>query len=143
MRHIYLWTACAIGAFCLGSSLFGQGFNAQLTGEVTDASGAVVPNVQLTLTNIATGATFTAATNATGVYRFPDLAPSQYKLTCLVPGFKRFEQSPITLQVNQALEVNVGLQTGEASDQGNGDGRASAPRNRIVYPWPGGHYAKH
>ncbi len=117
MRRAFAKTAFAVCFFSLISSLTAQVFNAQLSGEVTDASGAIVPNVQLTIASLATGATFTTATNAQGIYRFPDLAPAQYKLTCSVTGFKSFQQSPITLQVNQALEVNIRLETGQSSDQ--------------------------
>ena len=97
--------------------LHGQGFQAQISGTVKDPSGAVVPGVQLVARNIATGTTYSAVTNDTGLYRFPALPPAQYRLSCAQPGFKRFEQGPITLEVTQVLEVNITLQPGEASEQ--------------------------
>lgn len=94
-----------------------QTFQAQITGEVKDQSHAVIPGVQLTAKNAATGATYTAVSNETGIYRFPSLPPGQYTVSCSFPGFKRFEEGPVTLQVNQVLELNVTLQPGEASEQ--------------------------
>ncbi len=98
-------------------SLLGQGFNAQVTGVVTDPSGAVVPGAKLIMTNLATGTAHTAISNGAGIYRFPDLSPATYRLNCSVTGFKGFEQGPITLQVNQTLGINVPLATGPTSEQ--------------------------
>ncbi|MDE3168077.1 MAG: TonB-dependent receptor [Acidobacteriota bacterium] len=112
--RIALSAVLVIASVCLAPA---QTFNAQVTGEVTDASGAVVPGVRLTMTNLATHTVSTATSNAQGIYRFPDLNPAQYKLSCANPGFKTFEQGPITLQVNQTLEVNVQLVPGDAKEQ--------------------------
>ncbi len=94
-----------------------QTFEAQITGVIKDPSGAVVPNAQLTATNVATGVVYTATSNESGIYRFPTLPPAQYRVSCAVPGFKRFEQGPVTLQVTQVLELNVTLQPGAASEE--------------------------
>jgi hypothetical protein len=103
-----LWTAT--------SGAPAQNFNAQVTGVVTDSSGAVVPGIQLTMTSLATTTAVNATTNSEGIYRFLNLSPAEYKLTCAVNGFKTFEQNPVTLQVNQALEINIRLETGATSE---------------------------
>lgn len=104
--------------FCLISpALWAQTFEAQITGTVHDTSGAVIPNAQLTARNIATGTVYNATSNDSGIYRFPALTPAQYTLSCSLPGFKQFQQGPITLQVTQVLEVNVTMQPGEASER--------------------------
>ncbi len=109
---------CAIGfVSSLSSPAAAQTFEAQITGVVRDVSGAVIPNAQLTARNVATGAAVSAVSNESGIFRFPSLQPSQYTLTCAVPGFKRFEQKDITLQVTQVLEVNISLQPGDAAEQ--------------------------
>src|SRR3954467_3516393 len=61
---------------------------ASLTGEARDKSGAAVPNVSITAVNEATGAARTAATNSSGVYSFPSLAPGMYTLRAEASGFK-------------------------------------------------------
>src|SRR4051812_5932415 len=69
-----------------------QSFQAQLTGNVKDSSGASVPNAKLTATNVANGTQFTAESNDQGIYRFLALPPAQYKVATTVSGFKSFEQ---------------------------------------------------
>ena len=117
MRHSFRSIAAAAMLWGAISTLPAQTFNAQVTGEVSDASGALVPGAKLTITNLATKTMSTTTASAQGLYRFPNLSPAEYKLTCSLTGFKTFEQSPITLVVNQTLEVNVHLQTGDASEQ--------------------------
>jgi len=96
--------------------LIAQTFQAQLTGVVRDASGAVVPGAKLTALNIATGVTLSTVSNESGVYRFPDLKPGQYRITCDVSGFKEFEDGPITLLVNQVYALDVTLEPGMATE---------------------------
>lgn len=97
--------------------LRGQTFQAQVMGTVTDASGAVVPGAQVTAKDLATGAIISTKSNGTGNYTLPYLRPGIFQITCEVSGFKRFEQGPITLQVDQTLEVNITLQPGEVTQK--------------------------
>jgi hypothetical protein len=101
----------------LSPSYRAQTFEAQITGTVRDVSGAVAPNAQLTARNIATGAVYNTTSNESGIYRFVALPPAQYTLSCELRGFKQFEQTPLTLQVTQILEVDVTLQPGNASER--------------------------
>ena len=71
----------------------------------------------VTARDLATGAATTTKTNATGNYTLPYLRPSTYQVVCQVTGFKQFEEGPITLQVNQVLEVNVTLQPGDVTQK--------------------------
>ncbi|MCU1258395.1 MAG: Cna B-type protein [Bryobacterales bacterium] len=82
-----------------------------------DGSGALVAGARLTATNLATQTSFSATSNGEGIYRFPNLPPAEYRLRCTTTGFKTFEQGPITLQVNQTLQVDVTLETGQVSEQ--------------------------
>ncbi len=102
-----------------------QTFQAQVTGTVTDASGATVPDAVVTAKDLATGAATTTKTNATGNYTLPYLRPAIYQISCQVTGFKRFEQGPVTLQVNQVLEINVTLQPGDVTQMLTVSGEAA------------------
>src|SRR5215510_8113105 len=95
----------ALVVFALSSA--GQTFQAQITGEVRDVTSAVVPNVKLTATNVATNVSFSTQSNEEGIYRFLALPPAQYKITASLTGFKTYEQGPITLQVNDNITLNV------------------------------------
>ena len=96
---------------------FAQTFQAQMTGEVRDASGSVIPKVKVTATNIATGAPFSTESNEQGIYRLPALPPGQYNLSASLSGFKTYEQGPITLQVNDNVTLDIALQVGDASER--------------------------
>jgi hypothetical protein len=99
------------------ASTFAQSFNAQITGTVKDPSGAVVPGVRLTATNLSTKTAYSTTSNEEGIYRFPTLPPAQYSVTCTVTGFKKFSQGPITLQVAQIFELDIALASGEVSEE--------------------------
>ena len=86
-----------------------QTTNGQMTGTVTDSSGAVVPGVEINLTNQATGQQRTTASDGAGSYILPQLPPGTYRLTAKKQGFATWEQSNIQLQVNQAATVNLAL----------------------------------
>lgn len=89
-----------------------QVYSASLTGVITDPSGAVVPNAHVTMTDVNKGFIYQASTNSVGIYRFPTLSPSPYRLTVTAPGFETYVQSGITLVVNQHATVNVRLRLG-------------------------------
>ena len=74
--------ALLVFAAALAPSLMAQSLvSGDLTGTVTDPSGAVVPNATVTLKSDATGATRTTTTNANGAYRFSLLPPGSYTVS--------------------------------------------------------------
>ena len=103
--------------FALAATASAQTFQAQITGVVRDATGAVIPNAKLVATNVATGVAFTAQSNEQGIYRFLALPPAQYKVSSSMQGFKTFEQGPITLQVNDVVNLDITLQLGDAAEK--------------------------
>ncbi len=79
-----------------------------VTGIVSDPSGAIVPNVTTTLKNNGTGQTQTTTTNASGVYRFSFVEPGVYTVTVNAPGFQNAERT-VHVVVGQATTNNVQL----------------------------------
>jgi hypothetical protein len=79
-----------------------------LTGTVTDPSGAVLPNVSVNLKNEATGATQTTTTNGSGIYHFGFLPPAAYVVTVEVPGFQTAE-SRTNVDLGQSVSLDVVL----------------------------------
>ena len=77
-------------------------------GTITDASGALIPNAQVKLTNIATNAGIDGTSDNSGLYQFPQLAPGTYTITVTASGF-----GPSTKQaqllVNQPATINFQL----------------------------------
>src|SRR3954471_5769393 len=66
-----------------------------VTGVVTDPSGAVVPNATVTIKNDNTGETHTTTANGAGVYRFAFLKPGSYTLTANASGFQTTTQRAV------------------------------------------------
>ncbi len=93
----------------------GQQVNATLTGTVTDASGAVVPAVTLTVKNENTGVVATTTSDAAGLYIFPSLPPGTYTLSTEKSGFQATVISGITLTVYQKATVDVVLAVGRVT----------------------------
>ncbi|MBO0911522.1 MAG: carboxypeptidase regulatory-like domain-containing protein, partial [Acidobacteria bacterium] len=87
-----------------------------VTGIVTDQSGAVLPNASVTLKNNQTGATATRTTNAQGSYRFPLLNPGSYTVSATAQGFQTTSQA-VEVSVGQASTVNVQLGLAAAAPQ--------------------------
>jgi outer membrane receptor protein involved in Fe transport len=88
---------------------------AGLTGAVTDPTGAVLPNVTVTLTNLATNQARTVTTGADGVYRAPLLEPGAYRVRFSAPGFKTAEVSSVTLTVTETSALDRTLEVGSQS----------------------------
>jgi hypothetical protein len=82
---------------------------AVLSGQVVDASGAVVPNAQVTLRHTATNASRTANTSDAGLYVFSDLAPGEYEVTVRSTGFTDI-RTTLRLPVGQKIHLKHTLQ---------------------------------
>jgi len=90
---------------------------AQIAGTVKDQTGAVLPGVEVTVTQIETGTTRSAVTNETGSYVLSSLPIGPYRLEATLPGFRTYAQTGIVLQVNSSPVVNPVLEVGQVSEQ--------------------------
>jgi hypothetical protein len=98
----------------LASVMFAQ-TGGQITGEVRDPSGALVPGANVTVTNAATQVARTTETNTAGLYSFPDLTPGIYNVKVVRPGFDVLVKANIELQVQQTARVDFTLTVGQAT----------------------------
>ena len=100
----------------LGSlSLFGQTLG-QITGRITDASGAAVPGVSVTLTNVATNASRSTLSTGDGDYTFPSVPPGIYNVKAEHPGFRVAEAVHVEVQVQQTVRQDLTLEIGQVSE---------------------------
>jgi hypothetical protein len=96
--------------------MWGQSTTGSIVGTVTDPSGAVIPSVAVTLTNIGTADKRTAETDANGAYRFMSLIPSNYRLDFEISGFKHLTRESVTLQVEAVVRIDAALEVGDVKD---------------------------
>jgi hypothetical protein len=90
--------------------------NATLGGTVTDPSGGVIADAELTLTNKATGFEAKATSNERGEYTFRNLTPGTYDLRVVKSGFGTYVQKDILLTINQSGHADVALKVGGATE---------------------------
>ncbi len=92
--------------------MWSQSQNSSISGTVTDASGAIVPNAELTLTSVQRQTTAKAKSGADGLYSFPNLEPGAYELKATAAGFRPVAQRGITVNINQLVRQDVRLEVG-------------------------------
>jgi outer membrane receptor protein involved in Fe transport len=115
-RRVYLlfgiWLFAGPG---LAVAQIGQ--TAVLQGSVTDVSGAAIPGATVTVTSDALiGGPRSTATDATGQYRFPALAPGVYRIQFELSGFKGFIRDNVRLELGQTIEANATLEIGTVQE---------------------------
>ena len=88
----------------------------QVTGQITDSSGAAVPDAAITLKNTSTDAVRRTVSTASGDYSFPSLPPGAYSVQAEKPGFKRSESDNVIVQVQQTVRLDLTLTIGQVTE---------------------------
>ncbi|HLL72856.1 MAG TPA: carboxypeptidase regulatory-like domain-containing protein [Pyrinomonadaceae bacterium] len=99
-----------------GGGAHAQDVTARLSGQITDATGAIVPNADVTLTNTNTGETRNAQTDDEGYYTFTLIQPGLYDLSVKMQGFKEYLSKALELNVNDRKSINVALEPGAVTE---------------------------
>ena len=86
-----------------------------ISGTVTDASGAIIPQATVELRQLTGNTTTNARTDPSGEFKFSGLAPGQYELQIAAPGFRRTTQR-VTVQPQQIAAVKAQLEVGSATE---------------------------
>src|SRR5438105_11742470 len=97
----------ALAFLPLGAMVILAQATGQISGSVKDQSGAVLPGVEVTATQTATGAKRNAVTDETGSYILQNLPIGPYMVEAALPGFKTYLQSGIALQVRTSPTVTA------------------------------------
>src|SRR6476660_5720157 len=106
---LFLLLSCAL--------LYAQGGAVgTILGTVTDSSGAVVADADVTVTNVATNGAHSTKTTGSGDYTVPFLTPGLYQVTVEAKGFQKGVVDKITLVVAQQARANVTLKAGSTSE---------------------------
>jgi len=96
--------------------LLGQIDNGNITGRVTDGSGAVIVGAKVSLIETETNFQTKATTNSDGIYRALSLKPGTYQITVIAPGFKKTVRDSVDLRINSTLDVNFSLELGAVTE---------------------------
>src|SRR5262245_54113096 len=105
-----------IVAIALATHVAAQAVTGTILGTVTDATGAVLPAVTVTLTHTATGRARTVTTDVAGEFTAPSLPTGQYTVRAELTAFKTVTVSKIDVGVDQRIRVTVTLEIGDMSD---------------------------
>jgi len=120
MKLRLLLTLCVMVALaaCLAPHAFGQATVsfAQLNGTIQDASGRAIVGASISLREVGTNRTYTAASNTSGFFVVPNLSPGNYELTVQNSGFAKHVQTGIALTVGQAATIDVTLNVASVSE---------------------------
>ena len=125
MRRLQFCLA-VFALLALTSSAFAQVQYGQITGTVTDPSGAAVPNAKVTVTNAGTNLSISATTNASGNYTVKELPLGTYKVTAEASGFKTVSNTDITVNAGTIAHVDVKMTMGQAREIVEVTGAAAA-----------------
>src|ERR1044072_3141073 len=116
-RRLAVSLACSLllALATAAPSALAQTIVGRISGTVTDASGAVVPGANVTVTNSATNLVRTATTDAEGFYTVTNLPVGTYVIAAENQGFKRAEQRGVSLAADARLTVDMELEPGQVT----------------------------
>ncbi len=121
-----------IGVCSFAGSVQAQGEKVVMVGTVKDASGGVIPGVEVSLKRLSTNEVFNTLTTDTGDYAFRALVPDVYEMKISMAGFKTETRPDLRLQIGRTYRIDVQLTVGQVSERV--EVRAEAPILRTETP---------
>jgi len=116
MQHLKTSVWCIVLTMLVTAMALGQGTDtAQVRATVTDASGAVVPNAKVMMTNDGTGVPATLTTDQAGLCIFNAVQPASYTVKAWADGFKTSVRDRVVLRVGQQIDLLFSLEIGSAA----------------------------
>ena len=113
----WLKVLMAAALFGCAGMAFGQATNSgDVTGTVTDSTGAVLPGVAVVVTDVDKNVTRNYVTNDAGAYDTGSIVPDHYLLTFTKQGFETYKRGPISVTVG-VIGINVQMTIGQESQQ--------------------------
>lgn len=109
-RYVSVFSVLLIGAISAWSQ------TTSVTGRVTDSSGAVVPDVRVTVTNDGTGVEYAGVTTTEGYFSIPSLPPGKYRLAIDKQGFRPIRTAGLELTVGQVARLDFTLEVGTVAE---------------------------
>lgn len=107
---------CALALLACGGPAFAQQGTSELRGVVTDAQGAVLPGVTVTVRNEDTGMYRESVTNQDGTFFVSGIVPGTYEVAASLEGFKRYSQKGVILSLGKTTALDVRLEVGALAE---------------------------
>lgn len=115
-RHIVAPLTLTLILVLAHSVLVAQVESAKVVGSIRDASGAVLAEARITVTNTDTNVSRSAVATNNGEYVVTELQPGTYSLVAEHEGFKKAVQAAVKLDVNQVVRVDFVLAVGSINE---------------------------
>jgi hypothetical protein len=116
-RHRYLrMFLCLFSLLLLAASTPAQSTQGTILGTVKDSTGSMIPAADIKVTSLEEGATFTASSNESGTFIFPDLKPGHYRIEVQKDGFKAEVHNNVELLARQELREDFTLAVGTRAE---------------------------
>src|SRR5258708_25047315 len=114
-RCRFVRSLLVVSPLLLTFAAFAQSDRGTITGTVSDAAGAVVPNAAVTAINSETGVQSRTVTTSTGNYTLASLPSGVYDISIEVTGFKKYIRTGVRVQVAETERADANLEVGSAS----------------------------
>lgn len=114
MKRIVCPSAVLMLLLC-ASMTFAQEARGTISGAVLDPTGAAIPNVKVSVTELRTGVVTATTSDSSGAYNLPFLPPGEYKLEATTTGFKQYVRGGIQLSASDHPIIDLKLQMGPTS----------------------------
>ena len=114
--RLFSLPALLITILCLAAPAFPQGARGSITGQITDTTGAVIPGVEVTATQLTTNVVFKGVTTSTGVYHIEYLPAGNYRVSAGLQGFKTAVLEPVEVAVASVVTADLKLELGATNE---------------------------
>ena len=125
LRKAALFAFSLLVTTILVSTVTAQTNQGSIAGNVSDPSGAMVPNAKVVAREVDTGTTYQTVSSSAGAYRFPNVNIGTYNVTATASGFKVATLTGVAVQVASTTALDIKLQTGVVTE--NVEVNAEAP----------------
>src|ERR1051326_6967740 len=124
--YSYRIRVSALALFALATQWgWAQTFQGGIRGTLADASGAVIVDAKVTVTDVATGISRSTLSSNGGEYTFAALNPATYRITVEAPGFKTLEKKDVVVGTQEYLIIDLKMAVGEVTQSVNVEGSAA------------------
>ena len=108
--------AAAVLLFFVATVSFGQTNQGVIAGNVEDATGAAIPNADITAKSVETGSNYETKSTSAGSYRFPSIELGHYTITATSPGFRPAVSTGVEVRVGTVSSLDIKMSAGGATE---------------------------